>query len=180
MILDIIVAVLLILAIYKGYQQGLIAGLFSFIAIIIGLAAAIKLSAVVAEHLGKATKISQQWLPVISFAIVFLIIILLVRLGAKAIQKTVELAMLGWINRLGGIIFYSAIYIAVISILLFYAEQLRLIDASVTDKSVTYSFIQPLGPKIINAIGSVIPVFKNMFAELEEFFGNISHKIPQP
>jgi membrane protein required for colicin V production len=46
MILDLVFAVLIILAIIKGYQRGLIVGIFSLIAIIIGLAAAIKLSAV--------------------------------------------------------------------------------------------------------------------------------------
>jgi len=177
MILDIIVAVILVLAIIKGYRQGLIAGLFSFVAIIVGLAAAIKLSAVVAVHIGKATKISEQWLPIISFAVVFLIVILLVRLGAKAIQRTVELAMLGWVNRLGGIIFYVAIYITVISILLFYAGQIKIIKPETTEKSVTYSLIQPIGPKAINIVGSIVPGFKNMFGELEEFFGHVSEKI---
>ena len=87
MILDIIVAVILILAIIKGYRQGLIVALFSLIAFIIGLAAAMKLSVVAAGYIGKAVKISDIWLPIISFAVVFLIVVLLVRLGAKCIQK---------------------------------------------------------------------------------------------
>ena len=128
MILDIIVAIILILAIIKGYQRGLIVGVFSLLAIIIGLAAAIKLSAVVAGYLGKAVKLSDQWLPIISFAVVFFIVLLLVRLGAKAIQRTVEIGMMGWINRLGGIIFYIAIYITILSIILFYAEQMNLLQ----------------------------------------------------
>ena len=109
MILDIIVAVILILAIIKGYRQGLIVALFSFIAFIIGIAAAMKLSVVVAGYIGKAVNVSDKWLPIISFAVVFLIVVLLVRLGAKFIQKTVELAMLGWVNRVGGILLYAGI-----------------------------------------------------------------------
>ena len=57
MLLDIILLVLLILAVIKGYQRGLIVGVFSLIAIIVGLAAASKLSTVVAEYIGKAVKI---------------------------------------------------------------------------------------------------------------------------
>ena len=177
MILDIIVAIILILAIIKGYQRGLIVGVFSLLAIIIGLAAAIKLSAVVAGYIGKAVKLSDQWLPVLSFAVVFLVVLLLVRLGAKAIQRTVEIGMMGWINRLGGIIFYIAIYIAIFSIVLFYAEQMNLLQPETKQKSVTYSYIYPLGPKTINAIGSIIPIFKNMFGQLQEFFGGVSQKI---
>jgi len=177
MILDIIFAVIIIFAIIKGIQRGLIVGLFSFLAVIIGLAAAIKLSAVVAGHIGKAIKISDAWLPLISFAIVFIGVILLVRLGANLIQKTVEIGMLGWINRLGGILFYLAIYIIVYSILLFYAEQIKLLQPVTAKESVTYSWIQPLGPKVIDGFAYVFPFFKNMFRDLEKFFEGIAHKI---
>lgn len=177
MVLDLIFAIILILAIFKGYQRGLIVGVFSFIAIIAGLAAAIKLSVVAAGYIGKAVKISDSWLPIISFVAVFIIVVLLVRLGANAIQRTVEIAMLGWINRLGGIVFYAAIYITVFSVLIFYAEQLRLLEKQAIDKSITYTFLQPWGPKAINGFGSIIPVFKDMFTELEQFFGGVSEKI---
>jgi membrane protein required for colicin V production len=177
MILDLVFAVVVVLAIFKGYRRGLIVGIFSFIAIIVGLAAALKLSAVVAGHIGKSVKVSDQWLPVISFIIVFVVIVLLVRLGANFIQRTAEVAMLGWVNRLGGILLYLAIYVAVFSVLLFYAEKLQLLRQSTIDKSVTYSYIRPLGPRVMDAFGSIVPFFRNMFAELENFFDGISHKI---
>lgn len=177
MFLDIIFAIIFVLAIIKGFQRGLIVGLFSFLAIIIGLAAAIKLSTVVAGYIGKAIKISDAWLPVISFAVVFIVVILLVRLGANLIQKTVEIAMLGWINRLGGILFYLAIYIIAYSVLIFYAEQIKLLQPDTAKESVTYSWIQPLGPKVIDAFAYVVPFFRNMFTELETFFEGIAHKV---
>ena len=177
MFFDIIVVVILILAIIKGFQRGLIVGLFSFLALIIGLAAAIKLSAVVAGYIGKAIKISDAWLPIISFAVVFILVILLVRLGANLIQKSVEFATLGWVNRLGGIVFYLAIYITIYSVLLFYAEQIKLLQPDTVRESVTYNWIRPLGPKVIDGFAYVIPLFKNMFTELETFFEGIAHKM---
>lgn len=177
MILDLILAIIIILAVIKGFSRGLIVGLFSLIAIVIGLAAAIKLSAVVAGYIGKAVKITDQWLPIISFAVVFFIVVLLVRLAANAIQKMVETVMLGWVNRLGGIIFYIAIYATIFSVVLFYAEQLQIVKPVTKEKSVTYPYVQPLGPRAINSIGSVVPVFKDMFEELQEFFGTVSEKL---
>lgn len=177
MILDLIFAVLIILAIIKGYQRGLIVGVFSFVAIIIGLAAAIKLSTVVADYIGKTVKISDQWLPLISFAVVFFIVVLLVRLGANAMQKVAETIMLGWVNRVGGVIFYIIIYTTTFSVILFYADQIKIFQPATKEKSVTYSYIQPWGPKVINGVGSAVPAFKNMFADLEEFFGGIAQKI---
>ena len=177
MLIDIIYIVLLILAVIHGFSRGLILGVFSLVAIIIGLAAAMKLSAVVADKLGRNINISKEWLPLIAFALVFLIVVLLIRLGAKAIEKSVQLVMLGWVNRLGGIIFYVAIYTIVYSVVLFYMEKMQLIKTGTIDKSLTYSFIQPWGPKVINAFGSIIPIFKDLFGELEKFFDKVATKL---
>jgi membrane protein required for colicin V production len=170
MIIDIVFAVLIILALFRGYSQGLILGIFSFLSIIIGLAAALKLSATVAGYIGSAVKISEQWLPLISFVLVFIVVVLLIRLGARAIQKSFEMVMLGWLNRLGGVVFFVAIYVLVFSVLLFYAEQMKLISPEMISESRTYPIIRPLGPRVIDGIGAVIPFFKNMFDELQEFF----------
>ncbi len=177
MLLDIIYVVVIILAVIQGFRRGLIVGLFSLIAIIIGIAAAMKLSTVVAGFIGRNTNVPEEWLPLISFAVIFLIVVVLVRLGARAIEKTVEIAMLGWVNKLGGIVFYVALYTIVFSVLLFYVEQMGLVKQDTIDKSVIYSFVQPLGPKVINAMGSIIPIFRDMFGELEKFFEKVATKI---
>lgn len=177
MLLDLIFIVILILAVIRGYRKGLIAGIFSFIAIIIGLAAAIKLSTVVAGYIDESVRVSREWLPVISFVIVFIIVVLLIRWGANLMQRAIELAMLGWANRLGGVVFYVAVYTIAFSVLMFYAEQIKLIQPSTIEKSVTYSFFQPWGPKAIDSLGSVFPFFKGMFTELEKFFDHVAQKI---
>ncbi len=109
MIIDIVFFILMVWAIYKGYSRGLIVALFSVLALIIGLAAAIKLSAVVAIYIKNNVSIATQWLPILSFALVFILLVILVRVGAGLIEKTVKMAMLGWANRIGGIILYAGL-----------------------------------------------------------------------
>ena len=176
MFLDLLLVIILLFAVIKGFRRGLIVGIFSFIAIIVGLAAAIKLSTVAAEYIGQAIKVSDRWLPIISFVVVFILVVLLIRLGANMIQKTVEISMLGWVNRLGGVLLYVAIYVIVYSVVLFYAVQIKLVQEETIQKSVTYSYVQPLGPKVINGFASIIPVFKDMFADLQSFFGSVAQK----
>ena len=178
MILDIIFAVIIVIACFKGYQRGLILAVFSIIAFIIGLAAALKLSTVVAASLKNSVSVSAKWLPFISFVLVFLIVVLLVRWGGKLIEKSLQVILLGWLNRIGGIIFFAVLYIIIFSIFLFYAEKLQLLKPSVIDSSVTYHFVQPWGPKVIDGFGNIIPIFKDMFAQLEQFFSDMSNKIP--
>ena len=84
--------------------------------------------------------------------------------------------MLGWLNKIGGIIFYALLYLFIFSIILFYAVQLNIFKPETLETSTTYSYIQPIGPKVISALGVILPFFKNMFAELELFFGGLSEK----
>jgi membrane protein required for colicin V production len=178
MTIDIIVIVALILAVIKGYKQGFIIAIFSALAFIIGIAAAMKLSIIVAGYIGKAVKVSDQWLPVISFAVVFIIVVLLVRAGAMLIQKSVELAMLGWMNRVAGILLFAALYILILSVMIFYAEQVDLIKPEIKKASVSYPYIQPWGVKVIEGFGKILPVFQGMFDDLKDFFGNVSQQVP--
>jgi membrane protein required for colicin V production len=177
MLIDIIFIVLLIIAIFKGYTKGFIIAVFSVLALIVGLAAAMKLSVVTALWLRNAVHIAAKWLPVFAFAIVFLVVVLLVRLGANALQKTAELALLGWVNKLAGILLYIALYIVILSVLLFYAEKVNILTGNTIASSKTYSFIKPWGPKAVNSIGALLPFFKDMFHQLEDFFAGLSDKI---
>ena len=171
--IDIVFVIILILAVFKGFTRGFIVALFSVIALIVGLAAAMKLSAVTAAYLEKSIHLSARWLAILSFILVFLAAALLVRLGAKAIEKTFQMAMLGWVNRLLGIILYFVLYLVIFSVVLFYVEKMGLLSATATTDSATYSFIKPWGPAAIDALGFIIPFFKNMFTELEQFFDRV-------
>jgi membrane protein required for colicin V production len=175
--IDIIFALVMLVAIIKGYQRGLIVALFSIIAFIVGLAAALKLSAAVAVRLQDNITVSSKWLPVISFALVFFVVVLLVHLGAKLIQKTFEMAMLGWANRIGGILLYIVLYTIIFSIFLFYAEKIKLLSPAAIAGSVVYPMIQPIGPKVIEYLAKWLPALKDSFLQLEAFFERVSNKI---
>ncbi|HEY0065789.1 MAG TPA: CvpA family protein [Flavisolibacter sp.] len=176
MLIDVIALILVVMAIFKGLRNGFVLAVFSLLAFIIGLTAAMKLSAVAAEYIGENVNVSQRWLPVLAFAVVFIIVVILVRLGAKAIEGVLRIAMLGWLNRLAGVVLYVLLYLFIFSLFLFYAEQLNIIKPQTTGASVTYPFIHALGPVVTNALGANLPFFKGMFAELESFFDNVGDK----
>jgi membrane protein required for colicin V production len=177
MFIDFIFFIILLLAVFKGYSRGLIIAVFSFVAFFIGLIAALKLSATVAVWLEDKSGTQTTWMPFIAFILVMSVVMLLIRFGAKMIEKAVELVMFGWLNKIGGILFYSILYITFFSIVLFYAENLGLLTEETVKNSRTYSFIASWGPAAIEAIGSVIPMFKGLFEQLEHFFDNTGNNV---
>ncbi len=175
MIIDVILVFLMILAIIKGYRNGFVVAVFSFLGIFIGLAAALKLSTLVAGWLKDSTHIAAAWLPFLSFLLIMIGVILLVRLGALFIQTAMEAVLMGWINKLSGVVLYAALYITLFSVVLFYAEKIQWIKQDTFTASRTFAYIQPWGPKAVEWFGTIIPWFKGMFEELSQFF----EKLPQ-
>jgi len=116
-------------------------------------------------------------MPFIAFALVFFVVVILVRLGAKLIEKTFQAVMLGWLNRIGGILLYATLYLIILSIFIFYAEKLQLLQPEATKSSQTYHFIQPWGAIVMDNFGRLIPAFKDMFTELGDFFSSLANKI---
>lgn len=178
MLIDILYLLVVVFAVFTGFRQGLIVGIFSFIGMLAGLAAALKLSVTAARYLGDATSISARWLPVISFILVFIVVVMLVRIGATLLEKLAEALMLGIFNKLGGIILYLFLYSVIFSILLFYIVQIGVFQPETINSSVAYPLVSPLGPWMIDQLGAIIPFFQDMFAELQQFFERFADSQP--
>jgi len=170
MSIDVLFLLFMVLAIFRGIGHGFIISICSAIAIFIGLAAAIRLSASVAAAVANSAHLSYRWLQVATFLLIFLGVVILVRLGARLLEKAVDLAMMGWLNKLAGVLLYAAVYTIVLSVVLFYAVQLHLVGPGTLKASVTYPFIRPWGPVVIDEFGKFVPWFKGMFIRLEDFF----------
>jgi len=172
--IDIFVLALLAIAVFKGWQKGLVVGLFSLLAIVIGAAAALKLSGVAGAYMIDAFPALAKWIPFLSFILVFVLVIIAVKLIAKFIEETLEWTMLGWLNKIGGILFFSLLYMLVASIVLFYLNKLGFISDTAKHDSKTYAILAPLAPTIMDGLGKLIPIFKDLFGELEKAFESVA------
>jgi membrane protein required for colicin V production len=177
MVLDIITLLVLVWAIFKGLRKGLLMAVFSLLAFLIGLAAALKLSAVTAVWLDDTVNVSARWLPVISFLLVFIIVVIIVNWAGGLLEKTVEWAYLGWLNKAGGIIFYCLLNLLVWSIVLFYLGKMGILSDESMEQSNTYPIIAPWGPKAMNWLAQLVPFFKDVFEDLGKFFDRLSNEV---
>jgi membrane protein required for colicin V production len=173
--IDVLFLLFMVMATFRGIRQGFIIAVFSAVAIVVGLAAAMRLSAAVAANSSNHIHLSSRWLPAVTFVVIFLTVVVLVRMGARLAEKAVDLALMGWLNKLAGVLLYAAVYMIILSVLLFYAVQLHLIAGKTLSASVTYPFIRPWGPVVIDEFGKFVPWFEGMFTRLEDFFGRYAN-----
>lgn len=174
MTIDIVYLVILLIAVVKGLQRGLIVAVLSVIALFVGLAAAIKLSAVTASYLHDSLHLAVKWLPVLAFVLVFVAIVLLIRWAASAMRSVGQAVMIGWADRICGVILYVTLYTSIYSVILFYANACSLLSAESVADSKTYPVLKSWAPTLVNGLGAIIPLFRDMFTQLEQFFEHIA------
>ena len=169
--------IILVLAIIRGWRKGLILALFSLVCGLIGLAAAVKLSAVVATHMKSDLHMTTRWLPVIAFILVFILIIIIISWAGRLLDKLIKWVLLEWLNKLGGILLFLVLYLSVYSIILFYGTETQVISKHAANASHYYHLIAPFGPAVIRFITGFIPYGQDMFIALEGFFDKIARDI---
>ncbi len=176
--LDIIGILLLILLSVRGYRKGVIVAVFSVLGIILGMLAALKLSGALGAFLLKQGWVTSAWAQIISYIILFLGVVWLLRLGAKLIESTLKAAMLGIFNRLAGALLYGFIACFIWSCFLWVANKAHFISPETKAASHTYEYFQPVAPWVFSHVGMVLPFAKDVFSDLGHFFDGVNSHLP--
>ncbi len=147
--IDVILAIPLLWAIYKGFTKGLIIEITSLIALFLGVYGAIHFS----YYISNLLKLSSAYSPLISFAITFLIIVIIIYFFAKMLEKSINLLALGFLNKLAGA-FFSLLKIAfILSVLLIFINKLNTKTSIIPEKarkeSLLYPTLSAFAPMII-------------------------------
>ncbi len=118
--IDIFVAALLLWFGYKGFKKGLVFELVSIIALSLGIYGGLKFSDRSSVYLMEF--VDSQYLPVVSFTVTFLVILVLVFAAGKVVEKIVNLAALKLVNKSLGAAFGVVKTLLILSILIVIVE----------------------------------------------------------
>ena len=158
--LDIVILCILGLLVFNGIRKGFIISLATLIALVLGIWAAIHFSNYISVILEKNLHPSGTWLPILSFTITFLLVIILVMLLAKGLEKLVSIAGMGFLNHLAGGIFGLLKGILFASVLFFiitsFDPKQKLITAKAKEKSLFYGYVGKVFPGLMNLFGGEI------------------------
>ncbi len=158
-ILDFIILLCFIPAVISGLKKGFIAQVVAIIALILGAWLSYRFSSAVSTWIGQWIEGSQQLLQIIAFIIIFIVVVFALHLLGKAIEASIKIIMLGWLNKLLGVAFSMLKCMLIIGLLImaFNAinETFSLVQESRLAESLLYTPIK-------NMTYSVFPYIKDM------------------
>mgnify|MGYP003498439580 FL=1 len=103
-IVDIILLICFVPALVQGLRKGFISQVIAIISIIAGVWVSARFTASASTWLAQYIEGSEQVLKVISFALIFIAVIAVMAILGRLLEGTVKLIMLGWLNRLLGMV----------------------------------------------------------------------------
>ena len=163
MVIDIILLILLVLAIYKGWTKGFIMAVFVFVSYFVALALAFHFSGTVEGYMRSHSSNDSKWFSFLSFILVLIAGIIAVRLVGKFIEKSAELMLLGLVNKLLGILVMAIIYITFFAVTLVYCNRFGLVGDGQTMEAKSASYLLKYGHWLVSHFSEWMPSLKNLF-----------------
>lgn len=164
--IDVMLIIPLLWGLYKGFSKGLIIEAASLIAFGLAVWGGIKFSDFLSGWMKDSLGWDSKYLPLISFAVIFIGVLILVFAVAKLAERLVKAVSLGFLNKLGGAVFGMLKFGLLMSMIIFFLEAINKSVSFIPDEtkknSLLYEPVQKTAPMIIpglkeSKLGKMMP-----------------------
>ncbi|PLX14985.1 MAG: hypothetical protein C0598_00240 [Marinilabiliales bacterium] len=151
-LIDLIILIPVMFFAWSGYRKGLIIEASTLIALILGLYFAIYFSDIAGGFLNKTFQIDQKYMGALSFVVTFIVVVFGVIAIGKALEKIVDVLLLGFLNKLGGAVFgmlKGALFISILIFAFSYFDlEKNVFSAEARQQSLFYEPVKSIAPKL--------------------------------
>jgi membrane protein required for colicin V production len=169
--IDIILLVVFIIAGFNGYRTGFVRQIASLAGLLLGIWGAIQFSELTASFLVENFSLTTKYLPIISFALTFVLILIGVHFLGELVNKIFDLALLGFANSMLGVVFGVIKTVLILSVLFVLAEKfsnkIRILPENLEERSLFYKPIKNVAPAIFPYLH-----FDEIQSKIKETFSN--------
>jgi len=173
---DLVFAILLLWSAYRGFTKGFIIQLATLAALLLGILGAVMFSDFTSELIIKKFEVSGHYLPILSFAVTFVAIVIAVHLLAKMLNKLIDAIALGIVNRLLGVLFSILKTAFIVSIILVLINKVdnkyNFIPDDTKENSILYKPLSNFAPMIFPYLN-----FDKIKGKIEEETKNVGIEV---
>lgn len=167
--IDIIILIPILFGAYKGFKKGLLMELVSLIAFFLATVLSFKLLEQGIQLLEPYFGKNQSMVPLISFILIFVLVMYLVTFIGKALKKFLDVTLLGKLDDAAGALLGALKWAFAFSILLWLMESAGVtLPVEHTSQSVMYPYLLGYGPVIIDWVSVILPYAKDVVTSIKE------------
>tara|TARA_B110000240_G_scaffold92527_1_gene105078 strand:- start:21 stop:665 length:645 start_codon:yes stop_codon:yes gene_type:complete len=171
--LDIALVIPMIYGFARGFSKGIINEITSLFSIIIGVYVALNFSVYFQDFFtDQFSSVSSDWskkevegfVPIISFAIIFLLSVISIKAIGAVIDKITNFLALGIISKIIGALFGFIKLCVILSCVIYFEKKINIIPKSIIESSVIYSPIE----SVVDKLSPSLKKHEGVIKELEK------------
>jgi membrane protein required for colicin V production len=169
--LDIILLIPLVFGAYLGFKKGLLLEIVSLLAFFLAVVGAFKLVDFGQELLSPYFQNWEKALPIISFVLLFVGILLLVNLVGKIAKKILDMTLLGGLDNFAGAVLGLLKWAFGVSLVLWLATSVDMnLSNDLTDNTYVYPVLASVAPFVFDAISVYMPFIQEIYDMVKTTF----------
>jgi membrane protein required for colicin V production len=163
---DIVIIVVLLIGFFSGIGRGFVRGILGLVALVVGIMIA-------SGNYQRLSGVAFTFVPgengpeILSFILIFLVVVLLVGLAGRLISRALRHASLGWLDRLAGAILGIVVASVILSVILLLAAMAGLEEQKLLAES-------RMAPRVIGVTDVVVSILpEDARARIEEHYSKL-------
>lgn len=153
-LIDTICLIILIYGSYKGFKNGIVGEVLSFLGILLGIYLSKTYYLVIDEYLVTIFDSTNQLVSIISVILIFSVTIILSKILSKVITKALNVMALGLLNKLIGSVFGLLKYLLILCIITFVFSKANdifvIIEKNKIEETQIFSKVQKINDYVLN------------------------------
>lgn len=176
MTIDLLAAFMGAYGFYLGFTKGIIKALFGFIAVFIGLIAALKLSPYFVTLLEKIAGNHNPLLFLVGFALTFILTLFLIKFIGNRFEDLLKAIKINFFNQVVGGVALCLLFLVLFSYGIWFANQIRVIPDKTKKASYTYAYLETLPEKSRAVLSKARPLFKEFSDKFNETISQVKDR----
>jgi len=178
MYIDLALLAMAVFGFLTGYRKGILHSVFFLLGLVLGVYGALHFSLEASEFLEQRFNINPHYLPLLSFALLFLLITGMLLFLAGALEAVLKALKLNMINKLSGALVWMLLSLFIFSTALWFMASYRLLPEAELHRSLSYPLVENYSPQLIKKIEELGPFAREGYEELDSLI-NADRKVPK-
>lgn len=163
-VIDIVIVCFFLPALFFGIKNGMVKQLVALAVIYFGIVLSLRFATPVSLWVLEHVKMTEFWAKAVSFVLIFFVVALVLSLFGRIIEKIIKITLLGWLNKLLGVVMTFILTILLLSVVVYLVDSannlLEFIPKEKLEESRFY-------PALLQLSQEVFPHFKELFSKGE-------------
>ena len=113
--------------------------------------------------------LSGRFLPFLSFILIFVAIVLVVNAVGKVLQKILQMAFLGGVDKAAGALLGALKWVFFLSLVIWAFQVFGvMVPEHLREKSLLYSYVVGVAPALVDLFGYIIPATSDLLDKISE------------